>query len=331
VIAVSVFIILAVVLNAFKPPYDEAVEFIKEKKYDQAKDVLKTISADDPLSSKAAVAILVCEMGESYQKGDYEQAYDVLMKTGEKDGRRYYLLNVSPSDSLFAHAATLAHLVAGEVVIKEATDYNADYEDHPEDYGEDSEMMEWHIRYVAEGMNVQHREVDYVDDSGQDDSPPYIASIGIPNLPSAEEWKTELDDLRTRIRQRLIEMKERFERSYAAREEREAKEALAALSFRSKDDAIAWLTDGYWATSIIEHPEHGRIRMYSAFSIQGVATTGLINANSNSSFNVERETCRFGTVEGNVISIIMSGSNSTIRRTGDNSCTIDGMPMERFK
>lgn len=311
-------------------PYHEAVGLIKEKKYDEAKELLKTVPMGDSLATKAAVGILVCEVGSLYQKKNFEPAYNIIDTTGNRDGRRYYLLNISPTDPLFPHAATLAHLVAGEVVIKEASDYNASFEGNLEEYGADSEIMSFWIRSVKTGMSASYRECDFVEE-GQDDSPPFIRSIGLPNLPRAEEWKTEVDVLVKKFAELETKTNEMVGLSNSSRLQREEADMLATLSFSNKDDAISWLTDGYWATPIIDHPEHGRVRVFSAFSRQGVASTGLINAATQYSFNVERETCRFGTVEGTEISIIMSGGNSAVIKTGDNSCKIDGMPMDRFR
>ena len=135
VTAIAILIFSGIVVSCSNQhPYDEAVELIKEKKYDQAKEVLQKIPQDDASTTRAAVAILVCDMGALYQKGDYEQACDVLKKKGEKDSRSYYQLNVPPADPLFAHAATLAHLVAGEMVIKEVTEYIESVEADPEMY-----------------------------------------------------------------------------------------------------------------------------------------------------------------------------------------------------
>ena len=59
--------------------------------------------------------------------------------------------------------------------------------------------MSFSFDNVAKGMNAQHREVDYVDEDGQADSPPYMGSMGMPNLPQAEEWSNEVADMNKRL------------------------------------------------------------------------------------------------------------------------------------
>lgn len=333
-------VLLTLISCSTQSPYDEAVGLIKQKQYDEAKEVLKSISTDDPSASKAAVGILVCEMGALYKKGEYEQAYQVLNKTGEKDGKRYYLLNISPSDSLFAHAATLAHLVAGEVVIKEATDYNASFESDPEEFGADSEMMKFWLSSVTEGTDAEYREIDYVDDSGQEDSPPYMRSIGLPKLPSAEEWKSEVDELKNKFEKLEITTSEMISKSIDAkwaREEAENEALVSAMKFSSASDAVQWLTrgSGIW---VQEEPIFAQkmgiyVKIYNIFKIdqysgRGTVTVGTASAESMK--DVERSS-RVETwilsIDRNMVKFALGSEWSTgeMTRTGENTAVLKGI------
>lgn len=334
------FILLVLIGCSTQSSYDEAVGLIKAKKYDEAKELLQTIPSDDPSTSKAAVGILVCDMGTFYQKGEYEQAYDVLTKTGEEDGKRYYLLNVSPSDSLFAHAATLAHLVAGKAVIKEVSEYIESFEADPEEYGSDSEMMMFSLRSVAEGRSATHREIDYVDEDGQSDSPPYISSIGIPNLPNAEEWKTEVDEIKKEFSGLDEKMNNMTELSYDAAQARievENDALVSAMEFSSKPEAVQWLCSGsgIW---VQEEPIFAKrmgiyVKIFNVFSInpnsgRGSLTVGTASAETMR--DVEQRS-RMDTwiisIDRNVVKFAVGSEWSTgeMTRTGENTAVLKGI------
>lgn len=341
----SVSLLPLIVLLAFigcsnQSPYDEAVELIKQKKYDEAQEILRTITSDDTLASKAAVGILVCEMGKHYQKGDFKRAYEVLYRTGEKDGSRYYLVNISPTDSIFAHAAILAHLVAGEAVISEALEYNKSYEDDIESFGEASEILTSMVESVREGDSAPYRAFDFIEDGMQADAPPYLCSIGLPNLPSAEEWKSEVEELARRfakLEEATSELRRHKEEAIRRREQAERDALVAEMTFSSKSDAAEWLSrgSGVWLQEqqIFAQKMGIYVKFYLVFSLNPTSGRGIITlgtASSQTLDDVERRS-RMETwiisIHGNVVKFAVGSEWVTgeMTRTGENTAVHKSM------
>ncbi|HOJ05871.1 MAG TPA: hypothetical protein PK916_17885 [Bacteroidota bacterium] len=247
----SVSLLPLIVLLAFigcsnQSPYDEALELIKQKKYDEAKEVLNTIPMGDSLAEKAKLGLMVCEIGNLFEKKDYSSALRIIDSGVVKEDSRFYVLNYPPTDELYTHVATLSILVYGNIAGKQIQTYlesevNLDNLQWYSGTNQDPELL-W-----AGVMKTYSEEEHYTEEDidayygGTLTDPPFIRSIKLDKLNTPEEWRAEVDEMRTRM-ENLLQKISAKKREYELFEESIA--SLDGDRFHSVGHAMKWLTAG---------------------------------------------------------------------------------------
>jgi len=287
VITIPSILFLAVLVSLFRSPYEKSVELIKEKKYDEAKELLSKIPAGDSLAGRAKVAIVVCEIGALYQKNEYEKAQAILLRTDGSDMENsddgFYVLNLPPSDPLFPHATALAHLVMGESMIRYWEKYKKDVDKGEyEEMGTGTTNAALWLKGVREGFSdAKYSEIDHVradEDLFSVKYPPYLCSIGLKNLKVPKEWTAAVSDMISRLakteelRQEIDRQIESNASSFSTNDEE------YNCIFGTTDEALQWLTEANGAWLSME-PHYNRdqgesVRIALSFKIGYGAESG---------------------------------------------------------
>lgn len=238
--------LIALVGCSTELPYNEAVGLIKQKKYAEAKEVLNTIPMGDSLAAKAKLGLMVCEIGNFFEKKDYASALRIIDSGVVKEDARFYVLNYPPTDGLYSHVATLSILVYGNVANEQIQSY-LDSEVNPENLqwyrgtNQDPELL-WAgvMKTYSEDEHYSEEDIDAYY-GGTLTDPPFIRSIKLDKLNPPEEWRAEVEEMKTRMENlppKISEKKREYERF---------EESIASLdgdSFHSVGHAMKWLTAG---------------------------------------------------------------------------------------
>jgi hypothetical protein len=182
-------------------PYQAAVGLIKSKKYDAAREMLQKTPKDDSLSTRSATALIICEVGNCYLRGEFREALDLIDSTAEKGGQQYFVLNVPPSDPLYSHIATLALLASGEVYTSRLNDFITLAVDDTtlEDWGMDNWYDYYYWDYIMKTPeNAVYKDVEYAEGSQWGDVP-FLRMVRFDKLTPPAEWKSEAGEMIKRM------------------------------------------------------------------------------------------------------------------------------------
>lgn len=213
-------ILLALIGCSTHSTYEEAVGLIKQKQYDEAKEVLKTIPIGDSLASKVPIALLTCEIGNLYLQGRLDDAV-ILIDSVQEDGeQRVYFLNPSLNDTLYSHISSLCMLIVcqlGIPVIEEflaapITDSVFNY------YASDNWLGQSLVGILETDEGAKYQAVDIDESEGEYWDPPFIRSVGFDKLWIPPEWTAEvavvnnkLNKLRPQYEERWKKLEKKYE------------------------------------------------------------------------------------------------------------------------
>lgn len=304
-------ILLMLIGCSTQSPYEEAVGLIKQKKYEEAREVLNTIPMGDSLAEKAKLGLMVCNIGNLYAKKDYTSAMGIIDSGVVRDEVRDYVLNYPPSDELYSHVATLSMLIYGSIVSKQIQQYLDDEVNQ--------ENLQWYRgtnrdpEILWDGVMKTYSEEEYraedVDDyyGGTLTDPPFIRSIKLDKLFPPEEWKKEVEEIKSSmgaLKSKIAEKK----REYDAFEARHS-------GFEDVYDALNWLlgTNGeentvWQSTEWSESPRYGKMtRMSFFFKRKGGLVfqwdTFLTDRDDNVLKNGGTDVVEIESVDGNTINL----------------------------
>jgi hypothetical protein len=205
-------VLFAIIGCSAQSPYDEAVGLIKQKRYDEAKEVMETIPIGDSLASKVPIALLTCEIGSLYLQGRLDDAVALIDSVQESGEQRFYFLNPAPNDTLYSHISSLCMLVVcqlGIPVIEEflaapITDSVFSY------YASDNWLGQSLVGIMETDDGATYQAVDIDESEGEYWDPPFIRSVGFDKLWIPPEWTAEVESMKTK----LSELRPRYEKRW---------------------------------------------------------------------------------------------------------------------
>lgn len=331
-------------------PYHNAVELIKQMKYEEAIAELNKVPLGDSLASKTATAMQICRIGMLYQQAEYAEALHLIDSTQQMGDSRIYVLNLNPNDTLYSHTAVLAVLTVCRMSMDFVDEFlsapvSSDTYYHYAGDGYFAQTVEGVLPSSDTDHRPEYNEIDeYYEESGVYVSIPFIRSISLAELWLPPEWEDEAVPMRKKILELSKKVKDRWVALESKDEEEQESRRLAeeqALAFTSENDAMNWLCrgSGIWVQAgTIHHKRRGiDIKMAQIFKSKGYAggysvSVATVDAET---YKDVMERANYDTwvveLEGNRVKCALGSkwSTSDMTRTGDDSMMLKGIGAMR--
>lgn len=254
-----IFLLVIVFVSCSTPDsqYRDACDLLGERKYEEASLILKELGDSKLENGNIEAARLLAKAGPLIEKGEYDQAVEILNETYDIPNAEMYAhrLNIAPEDPLSGPARNIVLLLRCKLAIPAIEEM---LESDPDDGGSTEYLLDggprWQINSILEGeMPAYEKDAE---GAYSDNAPIFYASFG--NTEILPAFASELEEAKQRIQGSREQVEEKAREIELAENNRNAgpldgRWAVVQTWNMSPDAYFA--SGSYWVV------ENGRVQM----------------------------------------------------------------------